>query len=978
MRYSATGLTILATVVSGLLWPATAAPGPASTGEAATSELAFQATQGTWLSLDVTPDGKQLVFELLGDLYSLSTSGGTATTLMAGSAFDSQPSVSPDSQRVAFISDRSGAENLWVANIDGSNPRQLTHEHWGMFASPAWNNDSRSIVVSQTVRGIRSGFELVEYDLQGKLIARHSPANSSDVVDQQISATGAAFSSDGESLFYARRLGRHPRRVTLPVWSIHRLDLHNGHDEQFLKEPGGAFRPEASPDGNWLAYGTRLGHQDGSTAVKLLDLATGTSRVLLQQLDRDDQESEDFNRDVLPGYSFSSDGKSLYITVGGGIKRVSVPDGEITDIPFTAEVQLAIPNTLPLPEMNWPDPRQTARLIQSPELSPDGKRILFSALNSLFLADLPSGQTRKLETVPNAFHPSWSPDGRQMAFVTWTPLEGGAIWLQPVEGDASQARKVTSEPAFYSDLTWSTADELIGLRAPLENRLLNTHKSSAPISELAVFSLQPSSGAIREIARAPDQARYYHRQLSELHGQVCEDSFTFHTHRGLQMLNRNGDLSEPIVQIEGPADFNLVERPRAADDIHPQPNGGLLLAEVREQLFLVPTSSNPNSGPLSAFSASARQLSRFGVDYFGWSRDGKQVYWTLGSTLSILDVSGFDQENLPDTPAIRSAMKQLTIEIPLVRPAQDRQKRLLLTGATLIPMTGAEPLTGKSLLIEGDRIAAVIQDDALPDMSDIDVRDVSGKFILPGFIDLHAHFSVIGRGGVLDNIIAPFLANLAYGVTTVRDPQSFTNDMFAYQDLADSGMILAPRLFTTGPAIQSDHDFTSRRQIRELLTGFRDFYRTNTVKYYLSGNRQQQQWFIAEANSMGLRVTAEGARNFKWDLAKILDGLDGLEHPMPHAPLYQDLLTVLTHTGVTYTPVLAMTPTSHSALHNLERDFRQVPVPEKLQRFVTPSIVANLRSAPDSPREATYFTEQASAARQIVENGGQVGDGAQA
>jgi dipeptidyl aminopeptidase/acylaminoacyl peptidase len=87
--------------------------------------LAFDTDEGTWLSLDVSPDGRTIVFELLGDLYTLPITGGEATRITSGLPFDSQPRYAPDGKRLAFLSDRDGAENVWTCDADGSRPRQL-------------------------------------------------------------------------------------------------------------------------------------------------------------------------------------------------------------------------------------------------------------------------------------------------------------------------------------------------------------------------------------------------------------------------------------------------------------------------------------------------------------------------------------------------------------------------------------------------------------------------------------------------------------------------------------------------------------------------------------------------------------------------------------------------------------------------------------------------------------------------------------
>src|SRR5262245_34516451 len=87
--------------------------------------VAFETHEGTWISVDVSPDGKTLAFDLLGDIYAVPIEGGAARILTSGPAWDSQPRYSPDGATIAFTSDRSGIENVWLMDADGGHPRAL-------------------------------------------------------------------------------------------------------------------------------------------------------------------------------------------------------------------------------------------------------------------------------------------------------------------------------------------------------------------------------------------------------------------------------------------------------------------------------------------------------------------------------------------------------------------------------------------------------------------------------------------------------------------------------------------------------------------------------------------------------------------------------------------------------------------------------------------------------------------------------------
>src|SRR6266550_7937388 len=129
-------------------------------------KIEFSTDEGTWLSLDVSPDGKTIVFELLGDIYTLPIEGGQAKLVDGGMAFDSQPKFSPDGKWIAFLSDREGSENVWIMHPDGTEAKQISKETNAEFASPNWTPDGQYILVSKAGFGINT-FEIWMYHIQG-------------------------------------------------------------------------------------------------------------------------------------------------------------------------------------------------------------------------------------------------------------------------------------------------------------------------------------------------------------------------------------------------------------------------------------------------------------------------------------------------------------------------------------------------------------------------------------------------------------------------------------------------------------------------------------------------------------------------------------------------------------------------------------------------------------------------------------------
>ena len=380
--------------------------------------LTIDTQGGSWMSLDMSPDGRAIVFDMLGDLYRLPTAGGGATQITQGLGFDTQPTFSPDGRWIAFVSDRSGAENLWVARPDGTQPRQVTFgDDDTVLTSPAWSADGQGLFVSR-FRPDFNNYELWQYDLAGvgKLLAPIQPSAGAPRTAWQ-STLGPSAAPDGKSLYYARRVGGIDFDE-IDTWNIIRRDLATGKETVVVTGSGGRgadhetfFRPQIAADGHRLAYATR---RAGRTELRLRDLATGEDRLIAAPLDPDQLESSSW-QDILPRYAFAPAGDALLLSRANHIERIALADGKSTPVPFTAHMQVAVgPSTRQhIREDNGP---VRARLIQAPIASPDGKQIAFSTLGSLYIQPFDgSAAPRRLGV---GFQPSWSPDGKRLAFVT--------------------------------------------------------------------------------------------------------------------------------------------------------------------------------------------------------------------------------------------------------------------------------------------------------------------------------------------------------------------------------------------------------------------------------------------------------------------------------------------------------------------------------------------------------------------------------
>ncbi len=407
--------------------------------------IEFTTDEGTWLSLDVSPDGRTILFDMLGDIYTVPVGGGEAKAITRGMAFDGQPSYSPDGKTIAFISDRDGAENLWVTGADGSAPRPLTKDKQSLFASPSWTPDGEYVLVSRQAQLPWGAFELWMYHVRGGsgVQVTKGKAKPDGQRDDYVHAIGAVASRDGKHLYYTKRnkLFNAYNNLDFPLSQVVRRDRVTGDEDTMTDALGSGFRPAISPDGSKLIYGTRL---DGQTGLRIRDLASGEERWLKLPVQHDEQESR-YTRDLIPGYAFTPDSKYVLAAYAGKIHRIDAQTGTDTVIPFQAHVSQPVGSRLNFPARVDDGPVK-ARLIQEPEPSPDGKHLAFSCLTKLYVMDLPDGKPMQLSgTEYREFHPSWSPDGKSLVYVSWAP-DGGDIWKRAGDGRGEPERLTRAEP----------------------------------------------------------------------------------------------------------------------------------------------------------------------------------------------------------------------------------------------------------------------------------------------------------------------------------------------------------------------------------------------------------------------------------------------------------------------------------------------------------------------------------------------------
>jgi Tol biopolymer transport system component len=465
-------------------------------------DVTLDTRTGTWMSVDVSPDGRQLVFDLLGDLYLLPIAGGEAKSLTHGLAWDEQPRWSPDGKHIAFTSDRSGGDNLWVMDADGSHPRAVTSETFRLLNSPVWTPDGQYLAGRKHYTSTRSAGagEIWLYHVSGGKDGVQMTARRT----QQKDEGEPAFSPDGRYLYWSMDATpgasfEYNEDANGQIYVIQRLDRESGEITTVVGGPGGAIRPTPSPDGKRLAYLKRVRFE---TVLHVLDLVSGVEHPVVGGLERDNQEVWAVHG-VYPGIAWTPDGRSIVYWAKGGLHRVELATRKVSDIPFHVSDTRRVTEAVRTPVAVAPD-SAAARMLRWVSVSPQGDRVVYSAMGRLYVKSLPNGAPRRLTTQNDhwEFHPSWSRDGRMIAYTTWNDSTLGTVRVVSANGGTGLV--LTRAPGHYVEPAFSPDGETVVFRATGLGSLFDPAWSR----ETGIFRVPVSGGPARLITRHGEQPQF--------------------------------------------------------------------------------------------------------------------------------------------------------------------------------------------------------------------------------------------------------------------------------------------------------------------------------------------------------------------------------------------------------------------------------------------------------------------------------------
>ncbi|NNF31148.1 MAG: amidohydrolase, partial [Flavobacteriaceae bacterium] len=787
----------------------------------------FTTDEGTWMNLDVSPDGQTIVFDLLGDIYTMPITGGKATSIRTGIPWEIQPRFSPDGQKIAYASDAGGGDNIWTMNLDGSDAKQVTKEKFRLLNNPMWTADGNYLIARKHFTSQRSAGagEMWQYHVSGgnglQLTKRKN--------DQQ-DVNEPFTSSDGRYLYYSEDMYpggffQYNKDPNDQIYVIQRYDFETGKTERVTGGPGGAARPTVSRDGKKLAFVKRVREK---SVLFIHDLETGEEWPVYDKLNKDQQEAWALFG-VYPNFNWMPNNEEIVFWSGGKINRISIKTLEVKDVPFEVDVTIDLAETVHF-NTRIDNDRFTAKVIRNAVTSPDGRFLIFNALGYIWSKELPNGNPKRLTTGTDLeFEPVISPDGNSVVYVSWNDLEKGAIFKLPLSGGSPT--RLTSEKGIYRTPSFSPDGQSIVFRK--ENG--NNQQGFTFTKEPGIYIMSANGANMKKVINKGEYP-VFSKDGKRIFLQTGGTYF--------------GNLTKKLISVnlEGKDEKEHVSS-KYANRIVPSPDNKWIAFSNLHKVYIA---AMPNHGKMLELgpktkSVPVQQIAKDAGINIHWSPNSQQVMWTLGDEY----FSNRLNEKfifLPGAVDESAKMPDSGIKIGLTAPVDKPTGKIALTNARIITMEDDVVIEGGNIIIEENKIVAIGQ--MIPIPGDAMIYDLQGKTIIPGMVDAHAHIGAF-RYGLTPQQYWPFMANLAFGVTTAHDPSANTETVFTLSELQKTGSLVGPRLYSTGIILYgADGDFKAvidnlddaRSSIRRTKA-----FGAKSVKSYNQPRREQRQQVLKAA-----------------------------------------------------------------------------------------------------------------------------------
>lgn len=856
-------------------------------------------TSGTWMNVDISPDGETLVFDLLGDIYTMPIKGGKATALMTDIAWQMQPRFSPDGKHIAFTSDEDGGDNLWIMSSDGSNGKAVSKEQFRLLNSPAWSPDGNYLIGRKhytSQRSLGAGEVWLYHKTGGSgVMLTKRPNDQKDLGEP-------AYSADGKYVYFSQdatpgKTFHYSKDSVKGIYKIKRLELATGKIDTIINGKGGAIRPTPSPDGKYIAF---ISRDDFSSNLYLYNLISGEETKIYENLERDMQETWAIHG-VYPNIAWTPNSSDLVFWDNGKINRLNVETKKSSVIDFHVKTTKKIQQALQF-KQTLPQDEFSVKMLRDVEISPDGKRVVYESMGHIYTRSLANGKVKgkaKRLTKQNAhfeLNPSFSRDGKNIVYATWHDQQQGQIRIVSSRGGKGKA--LLKEPGKYVEPAFSPDGKTVVYR-----------KVSGGYITKPTWDLNTGIYAV--------SAKGERRASKPL--LITEDGQQPHFGRSNDNIYvvRGGEQAQlAYVSLNGKED-RLLYQGKFATEYKVSPNGEYLAFAERFKVFVTPFVERGDVitiGPKGE-NLPVKQLSVRAGEGINWSKNSDELYWSLGADLyqkNIADLFLLTQAETDqkDRSAANTPSKATKTYLGYSQKVDKPAGLVAFVGGKVITMEGDKVIENGTVLVEGNVIKAIGSKSEVNVPPSAKVFDITGKSIMPGLIDAHAHGSQ-GNNQIIPQQNWKNYAGLALGVTSIHDPSNDTNEFFAASEMQKAGKIVASRLFSTGKILYGAHASGYTAHVDSLEDAKFHVERLKkagafSVKSYNQPRRNQRQQFIQASRELNMLVVPEGGSLLQHNLTMVVDGHTTLEHSIPVANVYDDVKQLWSQSQMAYTPTLVV------------------------------------------------------------------------
>ena len=704
-----------------------------------------------------------------------------------------------------------------------------------------------------------------------------------------------AFSHDGKYVYFSQdatpgKSFHYSKDSEKGIYKIKRLELETGEIKVVVSGKGGAIRPTLSPDGKFLAF---ISRDDFQSNLYLHNLKSGKQTKIYDGLARDMQETWAIHG-VYPTMAWTPASDGLVFWAGGKINKLSLDSNKAKVIDFhvktTKKIQTAVRFQQDLDQKTF-----DTKMLRDVKVSPNGKVAVFESMGHLYTKRLPNGKPKRLTKQKSQFelNPSFSRDGKKIVYVSWDDKSLGQVRV--VSSRGGKGKVITREPGKYVEPSYSPNGKTVVYRKVRGGFITDPTWGLNP----GIYAVPAKGGKSTLITETGVQPHF-----------GAQNDRIYVTRKG-----KKPHLAR--VDLDGQHDKKLYQG-KFSSEYRVSPDGNSLAFAERFKVFVTPFVERGDVidiGP-KAKNLPVEQLSVRAGEGINWNSQSNELYWSLGADLfqasvtGLFEISGKSSDKNADKKAEAPVTKAKVTNLSYKKNVDIPVGRVAFVGGKVVTMEGEKVIENGVVLVEGNKIKAVGTKGEVTIPSDATVIDITGKTIMPGLIDAHAHGSQ-GSHEIIPQQNWKNYAGLALGVTSIHDPSNDTTEFFAASEMQKAGKIVASRLFSTGtilygatiPGYTSHVDSLADAKFHvERLKSAGAF----SVKSYNQPRRNQRQQFIQAARELEMMVVPEGGSLLQHNLTMVVDGHTTLEHSISTAKIYDDIKQLWSQSEMAYTPTMGV------------------------------------------------------------------------